>query len=112
MPANSENFRWGTELVACFDDLRPHFGVRSPPIVDREVVPHFDGRPDDMFIWFICERAVDVAPAEAQRLELQAAVQERMTAGGFPKQAVDSLRSGVTSLEDINAGGGRFYYFR
>jgi hypothetical protein len=75
-------------------------------------MPHFDGRPDDMFIWFICERAADVPLAEAQRLELQAAFQQRMSARGFPKQAVDTLRSGVTSLEDIEAGGGRFYFFR
>jgi hypothetical protein len=100
------------ELVACFDDLRSVFAARLPAIVDREIMPQFDGRPDDMFIWFICERAADVPLAETQRLELQAAVQERMTTRGFPKQAVESLRCGVTSLEDIDAGGGRFYYFR
>src|SRR5262245_58565660 len=101
MQHQDDHFRWGMELVACFDDLRSVFAARSPAIVDREIMPHFDGRPNDMFIWFICERAADVPLAEAQRLEIQAAVQERMSARGFPKQAVDTLHSGVTSLEDI-----------
>jgi hypothetical protein len=108
----NDHFRWGMELVACFDDLRPAFARRCPPIVDREIMPHVGGRPDDLFIWFICERALDVPLAQSQRLELQAAIQERMTAHGFPEEAVDTLQSGVTSLEDIEAGGGRFYYFR
>jgi hypothetical protein len=112
MRPKDDHFCWGTELVACFDELRPAFARRSPPIVDREIMPHLDGRPDDIFIWFICERAADVTLAEAHRRELQAAIQERMVAHGFPKHAVDTLQSGVTSLEDIEVGGGRFYYFR
>jgi hypothetical protein len=112
MRQTDDHFRWGIELVACFDDLRAIFASRSPPIIDNEIIPPFDGRSDDMFIWFICERAADVSLVEGQRLELQVAIQDRMTAHGFPKLAVETLRSGVTSLEDVEAGGGRFYFFR
>jgi hypothetical protein len=112
MRQQDDHFRWGMELVACFDDLRPVFAPCSPSIVVREIMPPCDGRPDDMFIWFLCERAADVPLAEVHRLKIHAAILARMTGRGFPKEAVDTLQSGVTSLEDIEVSGSRFYYFR
>lgn len=31
---------------------------------------------------------------------------------GFPREAADTLRTDVTSAEDIETGGGRFAFFR
>lgn len=112
MRPENDQFRWGMELVACFEDLRTSFSARSPAVVDCEIIPNFDGRPAEMVIWFICQRAIEVPLAEGQKDQLQTEVQKRMIARGFPKRAVQTLLSAVTSLEDIEAGGGRFYFFR
>ena len=91
METSKDHFHWGETLTACFDDVREAFAVRSPPIVDVEVIPHFDGRPDDMFIWFICRRAAEVSSAAAQEGELHDAIRARMAVRGFPQGAMDSL---------------------
>lgn len=76
-------------------------------------MPQFDGRPDEIFIWFICATRkakalfTDEAMTDAKRL-----LREEMARRGFPEAALDTLDTGVTSQEDIADGGGRFYYFR
>ncbi len=76
-------------------------------------MPQFDGRPDEVFVWFICatERAkalfADEVMADASRR-----LREEMARRGFPESALDTLNTGVTSQEDIADGGGCFYYFR
>jgi len=112
MKNDDDNWYWGKQMVACFDDLRKEFGVHHPPVVDREIMPQFSGSPDDMFLWFICEKADDVQRLKSNEGPLKSRIQDRMKIRGFPNSATDSLQVGSTSLEDIEEGGGRFYYFR
>ena len=83
------------------------------PFVDCEVIPPLDGSAEDMFIWFIVEDRTDVPGFREQGLEFTTTqLREALLRRGYPSDALVSLRSDVTSMDDINAGGGRFYYFR
>jgi hypothetical protein len=108
----TSDFRWSTLIVSCAERLRDSEEC-SVPFVDCEVVPPFDGSPDGIFIWFICET---VALKERFRAEALLSATRRLRAiaieGGFPAAAADTLLSDVTSKEDIEQGGGRFYFFR
>ena len=107
-----ERWRWGTELIACFDDLKWPLSQRTPPILDKEVIPDFGGSPDGLVLWVICDRHDDVASLEAQHADLTQLFQAQMTKRDFPASAVSSLRLFMTSREDIDLGGGRFAFFR
>lgn len=83
------------------------------PFVDCEIIPPFDGSPDDIFVWFICDTILlrerfraDALSAATERLRIMA------VEAGFPLSSAETLRSDVTSKEDIEKGGGRFYFFR
>lgn len=81
--------------------------------VDYEVLPNFDGRPDGIWVWFICAQKAETVPFREQCLDdATSEVRQRLLRQGFPKSAASSLGSSVTSLEDIEEGGGRFVYFR
>lgn len=101
-----EQFKWGVLLADCMRQLRAegfHF-------VDHEVIPSFDGEPNRLFAWFICEHH-----AAKERFDLQSAseaLKNKMRDAGFPQNAVETVRTGVTSHTEIQAGGGRFYFFR
>ena len=110
--SNDHDWHWGNQMLACFDDLRESFAERDPPIVDREVIPPFCGKPDDMFIWLICEHHDDVSRMSDDADALASLLRSRMTSRGFPESAVDTVGVSFTSLQDIEAGGGRFYFFR
>lgn len=110
MGDSAEHFHYGllvgaTMAYELFADL-------GHTVVDREVIPPFDGRPDDISVFLIvATRAeADVARADLPRLG------ERATAGlrdaGFPVAALDTLEVLATSHEEIEDGGGRFFYFR
>jgi len=64
-------------------------------------------------VWFICE---SVELKERFRAEAFRAATERLRAtlvdAGFPATSAESLRSDVTSREEIEAGGGKFHFFR
>jgi hypothetical protein len=69
-----------------------------------------DGRPGGIAAWFICENH-----AAKERFDLKASnetLKNRLRNVGFPQGAIDTLRTGVTSQTEIEAGGSRFYFFR
>lgn len=103
---------WGNQMLACFDDLRPDLAKHEPPVIDREVIPSFSGDPDGIVIWLICDCSEDVVLLEAAKPALTTLLQERMGHRGFPASAIESLLVSMTSLQDIESGGGRFYFFR
>lgn len=106
-----DHFRWGVLVVDCARRLREDRAM--PGIVDAEVIPPFDGSPDGIFVWFICTTRAEVAPFRANALTSSTSkLREALLSAGFPAAAVSSVRTDVTSLEDIEAGGGRFAYFR
>lgn len=85
----------------------------SCAFVDEEVMPHFDGRPDDIFVWLICRtRTEKEAFRKSELTRTTNALKESMGRAGFPDYAVASLSTDVTSTEDIEDGGGRFSFFR
>ena len=105
-------YRWLRLAIVCFDELKTNRLNWSPQIVDREFIGNLDGKPVDMFIWLICEARCDVETLRANAPEFLDLYRELLLARGFPREAADTLRTDATSLEDIEAGGGRFYYFR
>ena len=99
-------FKWGLLLIDCMKQLRNE----GLSFVDQEVLPNFDGSPNGIFAWFICEHF-----AAKERFDLRnatEALRSKMKAAEFPESAIETLRTGVTSQTEIQAGGGRFYFFR
>jgi hypothetical protein len=107
-----DRWRWGKALLSCYDDLKADLAARDPAVLDREVIPNFDGSANGLFLWLICARSSDVPRLSAQEGELRVLVTTAMARRGFSREAQDSLGLNFTSREDIEAGGGRFYYFR
>jgi hypothetical protein len=83
-------------------------------VVDVEIIPQFNGDPENMFAWLIFATTEDAAAA--MQPETKPKIEERVHAllseDGFPVEAVASFRIGYTSLPEIEAGGGRFLFFR
>jgi hypothetical protein len=109
---DDDRWRWGKLLMACFDHLQPILARRDPPVLDREIIPDFVGGPDGLSIWLICSNSNEVSRLSLQHDELRTLFADAMSSHGFPKLACESLRVLFTSHEDIEAGGGRFYFFR
>ena len=109
----TEQFKWGILILDCLSKLRTRPELLSVPFTDYEVIPPFDGLPDNMFIWFICTTRSEAE--RFRRISLDAAtarLKKDLIERGFPSAALDSLQSDCVSTEEIDAGGGRFYYFR
>ena len=109
---DDDRWRWGKLLMACFDHLQPILARRDPPVVDREIIPDFGGGPDGFSIWLVCSNSNEVSRLSVQHDELRTLFVDAMSSRGFPKAACESLRVLFTSHEDMEAGGGRFYFFR
>lgn len=101
-----QRFKWGLLLIECMKKVRNE-GLL---FLDQEVIPNFDGDPNGLFAWFICEDH-----DAKERFDLRGAseaLKNKMRDAGFPQSAVEAIRTGVTSQAEIQAGGGRFYFFR
>jgi len=109
---NEEKWRWGESLLACFDDLSGEFTAMEPPILDREIIPDLAGSPNGLVLWLICAKSADVPRMSSRNNSLRCMVIDAMARRGFAAEARDSLRLFFTSHEDIEAGGGRFFFFR
>lgn len=106
MDSSPQKFKWALLVVECMKQMRAegfHF-------VDQEVLPNFNGTPDAMSVWFICEHH-----AAKERFDLQAAtnaLRKKLRDTDFPPHAIETLRTLVTSETEIAATGGRFHFFR
>ncbi|MBI2812665.1 MAG: hypothetical protein HYX71_00070 [Opitutae bacterium] len=108
-----ETAKWVNVMSACLDFHKKEQDSSSYPIVDSELLADFSGSPENMFVWFICRTRVDKNIFRDIALrEATTALKKRMSEGGFPEEAVSSLKTDVTSEEDIEEGGGRFSFFR
>ena len=88
-------------------------GACTVPFVDFELIPDFNGSPENMFAWFICDtRASKEQFRESALPGCTEALRAIAVAAGFPGAAAATLRTDVTSHEEIEAGGGRFLFFR
>jgi hypothetical protein len=85
----------------------------SVAFADYEVIPDFTGSPEGMFVWFICDtRALKLQFRDGALISCSDKLRSMAIAAGFPETAAASLMTDVTSKEDIEAGGGRFAFFR
>ena len=103
---SSQQFKWALLVVDCMKSLHDD-GFR---FVDQEVIPNFDGTPNGISAWFICEHYY-----ARERFDLQEATEalkNKLRGAGFPQEGVETLRTRATSQTEIQAGGGRFYFFR
>lgn len=106
MDSNQQKFRWAMLVLDCMKQLAAE-GFR---FVDQEVIPNVDGSPNGIFAWFICEHY-----SAREKFELQAATEalrKKLRDAEIPLDALETLRTDVTSQTEIQAGGGRFYFFR
>ena len=106
MDSCQQQFRWALLVADCMKQL----GAGGLPFVDQEVIPNFDGSPEGIFAWFICEHF-----SAREKFDLQAAtdaLKHKLRDAQFPQSALETLRTGVTSQTEIEAGGGRFHFFR
>lgn len=100
-------------MVDCVKAMMNATEAIPVPYVDWEVIPNFDGSPEDMFVWFICDKKTNKDNFKKIGLPIATEkLKKLMTNAGFPESAVNTLRTDVTSLEDISDGGGKFYFFR
>ncbi len=112
MSDTDEYRRWGNLVVDCLKNFREQQDILVR-FVDFEVIPHFDGSADDIYVWFICTRCAETLPFRERCLEKATnELRQRLLRREFPESAASSLGTDVTSLEEIEAGGGRFAYFR
>ena len=81
-------------------------------VVDREVIPPFDGSPEDMWVCLISSTAEEAQAAREEAPALEERARAVLATRGYPAEALPSFRLYFTSVPEIEAGGGRFYYFR
>jgi hypothetical protein len=83
-------------------------------IVDVEILPQLSGDPDGMCGWLIFVSRAEAtrarAPAKARKIESK--VRAALVDDGFPTSSVGSFEVRYTSVPEIEAGGGRFAFFR
>lgn len=82
--------------------------------VDVEVLPHFDGSPEDIFAWLVFQSREQASRARepSAAAVLVERARSQIVLAGFPADAAASFKMDFTSTPEIEAGGGRFYFFR
>jgi len=103
---SDQKFKWALLVVECMKGLRAEGFL----FVDQEVMPNFDGTPNEMSAWFICEHYAARERFDAE--SANSAMNVKLQNAGFPQDGIETLRTRVTSQTEIQAGGGRFYFFR
>jgi hypothetical protein len=83
-------------------------------ITDVEIIPDFNGTPDGMFGWLIFASRKEAKLARSPRVaaKILAKVRAALVDAGFLQHSAGSFQIGFTSLPEIEAGGGRFGFFR
>jgi hypothetical protein len=109
--SRKDHWRWGKLAVRTLSDPGTFAAVGIHP-VDSEVIPHFDGRPDDMEAWLIFATVEEASAAAERSDQVRTAIADGLVRAGFPADAAASFRVLFTSTPEIEAGGGRFYFFR
>ncbi|MEU4476161.1 hypothetical protein [Micromonospora sp. NPDC023888] len=81
-------------------------------VVDLEVIPSFDGSSEEMRAWLIFSMVEEAQAAREEAPALEERARAVLAKRGYPAEALPSFRLYFTSVPEIEAGGGRFYYFR
>src|SRR5215467_12740214 len=88
---SKERFKWASLVLECVKQLR----VEGFGFVDQEVIPPFDGSPNGISAWFICEHYY-----AGKRFNVQAATEalkNKLQVASFPQDGVETLQTRVTS---------------
>ena len=93
------------EAPDAFVDL--HFAV-----VDVEVIAPLDGSPDNITAWLIFATGEEAAAAKHEAQALSERARRLLDEHGFPRDALASFGLRFASEPEIEAGGGRFGFFR
>jgi hypothetical protein len=107
----TERFRFGL-LAAAVLTRGDAFEDIGFTVSDVEVIPHFDGGPEDMFAWLIFSKREEAEAAKLASAQLELRARALLAEGGFPTDALPSFGLGYTSEPEIEQGGGSFSYFR
>lgn len=110
MPASSE-FRFAELVLRCLKQPDAFESTFHRP-VDVEVIPNFSGDADRIEAWLIFDTRERAESAEASSTLLRSRALDVLRAAGFPSGALKSFRLSVTSVAEIEEGGGRFAFFR
>jgi hypothetical protein len=81
-------------------------------VADVEIKPQLSGEPDEMFGWLIFATEDEVKRARSVAPRIEARIKAALVASGFPPSAAASFEVGFTCFPEIEAGGGRFQFFR
>jgi len=106
-----ERFHHAKTVVRAMDTIMLSQSC-EPRFVDTEVIPPFDGSPEDIWVWFIVDRSDEIPGFQENCFEdSMVLLKQELRLLGFPENALETLRGNVTSREDIQNAGGRFAYF-
>ncbi|HVU15276.1 MAG TPA: hypothetical protein VHD32_00010 [Candidatus Didemnitutus sp.] len=105
--------KWVKAMATCLAEAEQDQLGSPCPVVDHELIASFSGSPDDMCVWFVCRTDEEKQLfADTERSRFVSGLRRKMIAAGFPDSAVATLTTKLTSREEVDAGGGRFYFFR
>ena len=95
--------------VATVKRLRATTGLA---VIDRELMVEFGGGPRLPGVWLILKTEAESNDAKPAIETFRAQVRRMLAEGGYPPEHAAVADVEVTSLEEIEAGGGKFSYFR
>ena len=96
------------------EDLRRPRRVQGPGGVHRRrgAHPELQREPQGLFCWFILGTEREKLTAKSRASEIEAEARRLLAQVGFPAVAIPSFKFGYTCQPEIDAGGGRFAFFR
>jgi hypothetical protein len=95
-------------------EVMPQFERLDPPVTYHTYFGDFSGGPG-MTIWFgFTDRAAkDRAQSSGLTARVRSETEAALVRHGYPKESITTdLFLDFTSQEEIEAGGGEFYFFR
>jgi hypothetical protein len=110
---SDDRSKWVKVMTECLASVERERATSPCPVVDHELIASLAGSPDGMFVWCICRTDEEKRLfQDTEQSRFLAALKKRMIEAGFPGSAVTSVQTRVVSQEEVEAGGGRFYFFR
>ncbi len=104
-------FHYAQLVLETLRDPDVYDGLEVRPI-DVEVIPNFSGEPDRIQVWLIFESREARGRANESTEQISQQVTEALVKAGFPSDSTRTLTVRLTSVPEIDDGGGRFAYFR
>ena len=101
-------------VEGAMEELLPRFESLEPPVAYHTFFGDFSGKPG-MTIWFAFADRGARARAEQSGVaaQIRRETEEALVRHGYPQEALATdLLLDFTSDEEIEAGGGRFAFFR